>query len=358
MLIISGAATASLTIAKVTSADIGGYRVIVTNLYGSITSSIASLLVTNPPTTNPPPACTPPPANIVAWWQAEGNTVDAVNGLYAPAVGNLGYTNGEVGLAFVFDGTTSYIPFPASSNLDIGSQGSGITIETWIKPSALAIANAAPLIEWDSPSTDGLQFWVGQNVYANIKDTAGNSHFIQNTIGILNTNNWQHVALTYDKTSGKAVLYFNGAVIATNNFGTITPQSTYGMNIGRRTGCTSRSLNDTYGGSMDELSLSTPAPSAKPKSRPSTTPAPPENAPQPPTRQWFALRRRPISPPGGKPRATLLIVSMASPPHPVGNLGYTNGEVGLCFLFDGSTSYIPFPASSNLDIGSQGSSNT
>ena len=65
-----------------------------------------------------------PPASLPGGRLKSNSPVDAIHGLVATPVGNLGYTSGEVhGLAFVFDGSTSYIPFPASSNLDIGSQG-------------------------------------------------------------------------------------------------------------------------------------------------------------------------------------------------------------------------------------------
>ena len=54
--------------------------------------------------------------------------------------------------------------------------------------------------------------------------------------GILSTNSFQHVALTYDKGSGLAVIYLNGAMVISNNWGSFTPQTTYPLNIGRRLG--------------------------------------------------------------------------------------------------------------------------
>ena len=206
--------------------------------------------------TNPVPAtCTPPPSGLVAWWQSESNLLDSIGGSIATVNGALAYTNGEVGQAFVFDGSTSYLSFPASSNLDIGATGSGITVECWIMPSAFDVdVSGAPIVEWDSAFTDGLQFWSGGNLFANINDTTGTGHTFASANGILTTNSWQHVALTYDKASGNAVIYRNGIVVATNSVGTVTPQTTYPLNIGRRTG-QPIGLNDTYGGLMDELSL-------------------------------------------------------------------------------------------------------
>ena len=73
--------------------------------------------------------CTPPPSGLVAWWSAEGNASDSINGNNGSPAGALGYTTGEDGQAFVFDGSTSYIPVPASASLNIGATGSGVTIE-------------------------------------------------------------------------------------------------------------------------------------------------------------------------------------------------------------------------------------
>ena len=70
-------------------------------------------------------------SGMAAWWPAEGNTLDIVG--TNNATGGIGYTNGEVGKAFFFDGNTNYLMVPASSYLNIGT-GSGITIEGWIKP--------------------------------------------------------------------------------------------------------------------------------------------------------------------------------------------------------------------------------
>ncbi|HMD55581.1 MAG TPA: immunoglobulin domain-containing protein, partial [Phycisphaerae bacterium] len=89
---------------------------------------------------------------------------------------------------------------------------------------------------------------------ANIKDTSGNAHVIQASSMIFDTNNFQHVALTYNKSSGIALLYLNGSVVASNNFGNITPQTTYPLNIGRRTGQPIGN-GSNYGGLIDELSL-------------------------------------------------------------------------------------------------------
>jgi alpha-tubulin suppressor-like RCC1 family protein len=217
-----------------------GYQV---RLYGSTVA------------TNPTPVtCTATPSGLALWWQAESNVIDSIGGNIPTVNGALSYTNGEVGRAFVFDGSTSYLSFPASSNLDIGATGSGITIEGWINPSTTN--EQGPMAEWDSPSTDGLQFWVEppMQLFANVMDTNGTTHVITSDGNLVAAQTWQHVALTYDKSSGATALYLNGVRVNNANFGSFTPQTTYGLNIGRRIG-QPIGYGQTFSGGIDELSF-------------------------------------------------------------------------------------------------------
>jgi subtilisin-like proprotein convertase family protein len=190
-----------------------------------------------------------------AWYRAESNAVDNINGNNGTLVGStLTYSNGEVGQAFVFDSSkTSYVSLPNPPSLSgIGANGSGVTIEAWINPPT---ACNGPILEWDGPD-DGLQFWVQSpgELFSNIRDTAGNSHVVDTVYGLLNPSAFQHAALTYDKLSGKALIYLNGSVVASQNFGNITPQTIYpNPRIGRRqSGATT---TETFIGSIDELGV-------------------------------------------------------------------------------------------------------
>ena len=195
-------------------------------------------------------------SGLVAWWKAENNTIDSVNANNGTAIGGLSYTNGEVGQAFQFDGVSGYVSVPASPSLNIGATGSGVTIECWVKPNHFNPGAGLPIVEWDSPSKDGLQMSVnGPQLFANIQDTAGNFHVIVTPNGTLTTGVFQHVALTFDKCSGLALLYINGAQAAAVNIGSITPQTSYPVfNIGKRTAAVTGN-GDIYNGLMDEVSL-------------------------------------------------------------------------------------------------------
>jgi hypothetical protein len=243
---LAGQTSSTLTLSDIQPGQFGVYTVLVTNIFGAVLSSNAVLTVSTP---------APVPSGLVSWWAAEGNANDTMGLNNGTVMGSLSYTSGEVGQAFDFDGSTSYIAVPASPTLNIGAAGTGITIEGWIQPNAFDVnVSGAPIIEWDSNTTDGLQFWSGGVLYGNLKDTYGNDHRIQTANGVLNTSSWQHVAMTYDKASGNAFIYLNGSVMVSQNFGSFTPQTTYPANIGRRMG-QPIGLGDTYGGLMDELSI-------------------------------------------------------------------------------------------------------
>jgi hypothetical protein len=142
--------------------------------------------------------------------------------------------------------------------LDVGSSN-GLTIECWIKPADLSVRR--PLVEWNNSSTFGVHFYVSQDwaggggpgdLFANITDTGANWHPVFTGPGVLNTSNWQHVAVTYDRTSGLGKLYLNGAQVASENLGSFTPQTSYDLYLGRRA---SPEVVAPYMGLMDEVSV-------------------------------------------------------------------------------------------------------
>jgi hypothetical protein len=125
---LAGANGTTLTLTNVQLAQAGSYAVQVTNLYGSATSSNAVLIV------NSVPSCAPPPSGLVSWWAAQGDALDSIGSNPGVLHNGVGFASGEVGQAFSFNGTNSYVEVPDSPSLRLTNQ---LTIEFWVKRQGL-----------------------------------------------------------------------------------------------------------------------------------------------------------------------------------------------------------------------------
>ena len=104
----------------------------------------------------------------------------------------------------------------------------------------------------NSPGTTNLL--VGSNgcLYANLVDITNGSHEIHSAPGLIQSNIYQHIALTYNTNLGLASLYYNGAIVASTNLGVFTPKTTGDLLLGKDM---SLLTNNFYTGKMDEMSI-------------------------------------------------------------------------------------------------------
>ena len=248
---LSGATLSTFSLNNVQDTNAGTYFVSVTNAFGSVTSSNAVLTVN-------PVNCTPTPSGIVGWWPLNGDWSDIIGGDTGIPTGPTNFAAGKVGLAMTFNGSSSTVHIPASSNLNVGIQP-GFTVEMWINPTS--IASEQSLLEWNDGSifanhltisTPGLGSGAG-SVWGTLNDTNGNYYYLPSPAGKLTANTYQHVAWTYDKASGADIIYLNGAIIAQTNFGSIVARTKPDIYLGFRPAGPSAGL--FYKGGMDEVSI-------------------------------------------------------------------------------------------------------
>src|SRR6185436_10883604 len=167
--------------------------------------------------------CVPAATGLVGWWSAEGNANDETE--VNPGIVQAGVTfeAGAVGQAFAFHGGVDTVKILASPSLDVGA-GVGLTVETWIYPRDLA--GRSPLVEWNREGTTstewGTHLWISKagdfvpqpgSLFANLMDSSGTAHYLVSQGGVILSNVWQHVALTYNKSSGVARLLRNGEIV-------------------------------------------------------------------------------------------------------------------------------------------------
>jgi hypothetical protein len=206
--------------------------------------------------------CVPASAGLVAWWSAEGNANDQTQVNPGFVQGGVTFEPGEVGQSFAMHGGVDGVKIAASPSLNVGA-GTGLTVEAWINPRDLA--GRSPLIEWNREGTTstewGVQLWISKagdfvpepgSLFANLIDNNGTAHYLFSQGNVIVSNAWQHIALTYDKSSGIGRLYRNGEKVLESNVGVFTPETSYSLFLGRRpSGASAMS----YTGLLDEVAI-------------------------------------------------------------------------------------------------------
>jgi len=253
---VTGATSNSLSIVNLSTNDTGNYWLVASNVGGVVTSAVATLTV-NPIT------CAAAPTGLVGWWQAEGNGADSANTNAATLQNGVTFAAGKAGQGFSFDGVDDLISLPATANgaLNVGLSN-GLTIECWINPAD--VQSPRPLVEWNQGGSFplGVHLWISEIgsgpgagcIYVNLMDTAGAEHKFASAAGIVSTNVFQHVAVTYDKASGLATLFHNGMVVASQNVGMFTPQTALPLYFGHRAD-TAAFDPGYFVGRMDEIGI-------------------------------------------------------------------------------------------------------
>jgi hypothetical protein len=118
---IAGADTPALAINFALAMNSGDYSVIITNISGAVTSTVATLTVTNLP---------PPPAGVVGWWPGDGSANDIVGtnhgSLQGTAIANFPGFNGN---CFSLDGSNGYVRIPDALTQHLPA----LTVEVWVR---------------------------------------------------------------------------------------------------------------------------------------------------------------------------------------------------------------------------------
>jgi len=243
---LAGRTNTTLVLTNIQSAQAGRYSVVVSNSFGSVTSSPAALIIGS---------CATPPGDLAAWWQLNGSGKDIVGAADLTFSGGPGFSQGKVGQGISMDGVNDSGRATASADLDIGA-GPGLSIEGWINP--VDPSRTMDIVEWNNGAgAIGLHMsttvWSSRDFYANLVDTAGISHQAYSGPGALTDHAFQHIALSYEKTSGLTAMYVNGNQVAQTNLGIFTPETRYDFYLGTRPSGVAQGL--WFWGVIDELSL-------------------------------------------------------------------------------------------------------
>ena len=143
------------------------------------------------------------PTNLVTWWRAESNYLDSFGGNHGSAAGVApGFTNGQRGLAFSFNGTSQAMLTPGAAI--IGSWTAAFWVKRQDAPntSAALLADVSTGLKLEQAATPRR---VGYSQFG-VAD-----YSFSYTVP---TNVWTHIAFV--GTPGGTILYTNGVASETN----------------------------------------------------------------------------------------------------------------------------------------------
>ena len=192
--------------------------------------------------------CVPPPSGLVAWWQAESNTVDYVNGNVGILENGAGFAAGKVGQAFSFSGANQFVQIPDSPSI---RPPSNFTLECWFNSSN----NFGQMIgkPLGGGSADSFAIWLQNGnlngvAFGNLSAGAGVSYGFTAIPGI-----WYHAAYTYDYGKLTQKLYLNGTLVASGSATSIIAYDSNPLLIGADNDSGNTVLPFT--GEIDEVSI-------------------------------------------------------------------------------------------------------
>jgi subtilisin-like proprotein convertase family protein len=197
---------------------------------------------------------------LMGWWRGETNANSSVNGNNPANVQGISYTNGEVGQAFIYNGSTSLITMPPSTSLAV----SNLTIEGWVY--STDSTHIGPIIDYGGAGQNApIQLWINtigfnantpNGLHGVIRTSSGALEVDAGTPGIT-VDQWCHVAFTVNAITRTGILYCNGIEVASASTpGPIDPLSLENVNIGYRDQNSSEiGAGDRFLGDLDEVSI-------------------------------------------------------------------------------------------------------
>ena len=214
--LLDGATNATFTLTNLQESQSGGYSVVITNFYGSITSTVATLTVTNP--------LADITTGLRLWCQfdettglaaADASTNANTGTLLGYAGGGTNWLTARIGGGLRFDGNNGsnevvVIPDPGTGagSMDFATN-SDFSLTAWVKaPSAQEsycpiIAKGFGYNEQYCLGVDG----AGKFVFF-VRSAAAATLTINATVGPNGT--WQHVVGVYSRTLNRMKIYVNG----------------------------------------------------------------------------------------------------------------------------------------------------
>jgi hypothetical protein len=204
--------------------------------------------------------CQPPAGGLVSLWRAEGNANDSVDGNNGTLKNGASFATGQIGSAFNFFAVSNqYVEIPNSANLN---PSTSFSWEGWVYPRA--DADQTIVAKWGDDGDEfnnrsySLLLEPGRILRFGITDYNNqfnpSLHLFDSPPNSITLNSWNHVAVTYEQSTGTRRIFVNGAKVAERSDGPLIIYSgTAKVGIGA-TIYTSTSAREFLNGMIDELS--------------------------------------------------------------------------------------------------------
>jgi len=189
--------------------------------------------------------CDPDTSGLVGWWSGNGTTEDFIQTINGSLQNGATYAQGEVGQAFLLNGSGAYVQTYYSPEWAFGTNS--FTLELWAN---FANTNGAPAMLSSDAGAGAQNKWIfclnGGILQFQINGAYG-AALIGSYAFSPALDQWYHVAVTRQSTN--YVFFINGSAVSTNNDSRAIPNSASPLMIGEAEG------NYFFNGLLDEISI-------------------------------------------------------------------------------------------------------
>jgi hypothetical protein len=155
-------------------------------------------------------SCYLPPHNMIAWWSADGHTVDITGLGHNGTLVNATYGAGKVGKSFSFNGTDAYVQVPKSTAWDFGTKD--FTIDLWVNFTTVKNSGCVPCVDnafiADDQGPGNIPKWIFTLSGGALTLITGEPAFLAQTPFSPTPGTWYLLSVT--KASGTYTMWING----------------------------------------------------------------------------------------------------------------------------------------------------
>lgn len=175
--------------------------------------------------------CMALPEGAVSWWGGDMTAADGLADNNGVLIGGAGYADGYTDQAFALDGVDDAVRITAAQSLKLQN----LTMEAWIFPESDGFG---PVLEFNEESgvlpSYGPNMGILASGAAYGSATSYASTFLESGAGAVTLYAWNHLAFTYDISSGVETLFINGVAAEQKSVGSLIMKTNYPLYIGRR----------------------------------------------------------------------------------------------------------------------------